>query len=267
MEVLPMKYTVNNDRDLYLAVRDADDGDAITVCPGEYFNFDKTVILSIKKNIAIIGQDSDSTLLNCGFLIANKNFLILKNLSVNYDDEKGNAVALYDGGEFYGKNIVLSNSAANEWNTIYCQNSSISLTNSEIINANKDNVPAIMMENSYMYALNSSIYFPALLSSECLLEDSFISYSLCLRNNSSLMFNNITIDSTNNTDFSDFYIDNESSVEGTNITFIKNHPSIDILDSQFESAEFLSGLEKINWRIDDQSTVWADGQQLSNTDE
>lgn len=261
-----MKYTVDNDRDFYLAVKDANDGDEILVYPGEYFKPDDTPILTIKNNISIVGEtsDFDAVCLNCGFLVGKKNIFILNNLSINYNDEKGNTLALYDGAEFYGNNIVLNHSATNEWNTIYCQNSSISLNDSEIINSNKDNIPAIMMENSQMLAINSSIYFPALRSSDCILKDSFISYSLCLQNKSSLNFDDITIDSNNNTEFSDFYLDNKSIVEGSNITFVKDNPSIDIFASQFETNDFLSDFDKINWHFDDESTVWADGYELLN---
>lgn len=260
-----MKKFVKNDREFYAELMAADDGDVIELRPGEYFRADDTPYLNVKKNIIITGQypDPEITRLNSGLLLINKT-LILKNISINYNSDKGNAISLYDKAKLYGDNVVFNHQTANKWNTIYSQNSFISLEKSEIINCNKDNIPGIMLENSQLSAVDSAIYFITLKKSKSYLKDCFVSYAVCLLNHSSLTFDDLTIDSNNNENFTDFYVNEQSNVEGSEIAFVKNDPVIEIFDSQFEINDFDSEFENIHWHFDDDSQVLADGHEPFN---
>lgn len=128
-------FIVKNTAELAQAINNYADNDTIELFPGEYFPETPTPYISIKKT------------------------LLLKNLSVNFDDESSNAITLFDGSKFYGTNVVINHSFPNRWNTIYAKNSFISLENSEVLSTNKGNVPSIELDNSQLFADNSSIYF------------------------------------------------------------------------------------------------------------
>lgn len=250
------------------ALKTVNDGDVIELCPGEYFRAENTPYLKVEKNITITGQFSnpEATRLNCGLLLINHT-LILKNLSLNYDSEEGNAVSLYRDAKFYGDNVVINHQTANKWNTIFAQDSFISLKKSEILNCNKDNIPGLMLENSQIYAVDTALYFIAMKKSTSYLKDCFVSYAVCLLNKSSLDFNDLTIDSNNNEMFTDFYVDQQSTVEGDEINFIKTEPMIEVFDSQCEINDFESEFENIHWHFDDNSNVLADGREPFNIED
>jgi len=91
-----------------------------------------------------------------------------------------------------------------------------------------------------------------------------ISYAVALQNHASLSYIDLTVDGRRNLDSSNFYIENNSNVDGVNLNFSKKDTFIDIINSNFKGDSFLSGLSNIRWRFDDNSTVLADGSEPFN---
>lgn len=255
-------HKITNTKQLIDALFNSKDNDTLEIASGEYFPTNKTPYLRIEHNLILKGTgESDATVLNCGFIIDKT--LVLNNLTLNFNKITGNNVSLYDGAKLYCDNVVINHSIDNQWSPIYCQNSAISLQNSEILETNSS-ISGIRLENSQLFSDNSAIQFLSSKNSIIYLKDSFISYSLCLQDKSTLTFNDLTIDSLNNSSYSDFYVDNHSKVTGQNLTFIKDSPFIDVLDSNFETSDFESGLQNIRWRFNETSFVLADGQEPYN---
>lgn len=256
-------FMVKNTTELAEAINDYNDNDTIELFPGEYFPETPTPYISIEKTLTIVGKsnDPDDIRLNCGFVV--KKTLLLKNLSVNFDDESSNAVTLFDGSKFYGTNVVINHSFPNRWNTIYAKNSFISLENSEVLSTNKGNVPSIELDDSQLFADNSSIYFLTEKNSQCLLKDCFISYAICLLDHSSLSFNNLTIDADNNESYSSFYVGEHSKTTGTTFSFVKNNSEVDIFGSTFLTTNLKTDFDNIAWNFDDESNIIVDGRKLN----
>lgn len=238
-------FTVKNTTELAQALENYNDNDTIELLSGEYFPEIPTPYISIKKTLTLVGKsnDPDDIRLNCGFVV--KRTLLLKNLSVNFDDETSNAITLFDGSKFYGTNVVINHSFPNHWNTIYAKNSFISLENSEVLTTNKDNIPSIELDDSQLFADNSAIYFLAEKNSQCFLKDCFISYAICLLKHSTLSFNNLTIDAANNESFSSFYVGEHSKTTGTIFSFVKNNSEVDIFGSTFLTTNLNNDFDNI----------------------
>lgn len=264
--------TVNNDRAFFFALQKANRSknltETIELKPGKYFADADNIFLSIKKNITIKGlyDNAKATNLNCAFLMGADTTLILENLTMNYFGEKSNTIALYDGAELYGNNIIVDRTMDqnSNWDTIYCKDSTISLKNSEILTDPIRNICGLSLENSQLIAVNSNVNAPLFKNSTVYLKDTLTSYSVVLKNHSNLSFINLAIDSTQNTEFSDFYIENQSTVNGVNLNFSKKDSFVDVIDSHFENNNFVSGLENVRWRFTDNSTVLADGDEPFN---
>jgi len=260
------KYKVNNTKQfLTVLFSQVSDNDIIELLPGTY-NFKRYIgYFEIKKSLTIrgISDDANSTKLNCAFF-CNGNSLILQNLSVTYDGPKFNTIALYNHAELYGNNVVI-NRVLSKWDTVYCQNSTISLLNSAIMANRNTNTTGLLLEkDSQMIAVDTEIQLLGLRKSSAIVKDSVISYAVALQNHASLSYIDLTVDGRRNLDSSNFYIENNSNVDGVNLNFSKKDTFIDIINSNFKGDSFLSGLSNIRWRFDDNSTVLADGSEPFN---
>ncbi|MFC6176473.1 hypothetical protein ACFQAV_06450 [Companilactobacillus huachuanensis] len=256
---------VQSDREFFNAINTADNCDTIVLKSGEYFS-SETMFLSIKKSLTIKGQyaNAKATKINCGLFFGENTTVILENLLLTYDNEKGNTLALYDGAKLYCNNVIVNRTNESSWDTIYSSNSFISLKNSDIQADRQRNISSLSLENSQLMSVKSNIHLPLLVNSTAYLKDSFISYSIVLKKNSNLSFINLAIDSTQNNESSDFYVEGESTVNGDNLDFSKNEPFIDVLNSNFEGNDFFAGLDKVRWRYDTNSNVIIDGTEPFN---
>lgn len=262
--------TVKNSRDLFLTLQKANEANShiqtIILEPGKYFADEDNIVLSVKKNLTIKGKYSNAkaTHLNCGFLLGDNNTLILKNLAIDYDGEECNTIALYDGAELYGDNIIVDRTTESRWDTIFCKDSTLSLKNSEVLTDPTRNICGISLKNSQIIATHSNLNAPLLDNSTAYLKDVFTNYAFALKNKSNLSFTDLTLDTSQNTEFSDFYVDNHSTVTGINLNLPKKYSYIDVINSHFENTNFASGLDNVRWRFDKNSTVLADGDEPFN---
>jgi len=260
-------YTVNTTYEfLEVLYTRVSDNDIIELLPGTYNFEDGASFFEIEHDLTIRGLSSNAnaTKLNCAFLLGDNRSLILKNLTISYNRDKANTIALYNNAQLYGNNIIVDRVLA-RWNTIYCQNSSISLLNSAIMADRDTNVTGLLLEkNSHMIAIDTEIQLLGLRNSTAIVKNAVISYAVALQNHSKLSYINLTVDGRRNLDSSNFYIENQSCVDGVNLNFSKKDTFIDIIKSNFEGDNFLSGLNNIRWRFDDDSTVLADGNEPFN---
>jgi len=259
---------VNNDQQFLLALRDAQSGDTIELLPGEYLLSKKTLMVSIKKNLTIQGQYSNAraTKLNCAFLVGSNVTLLLKNLFVTYCDTVGNTIALYDHSELFGQNLIVdrTNNQAG-WDTIYAQNSIVSFLNSDILAERSADHIGLSLENSQMMLVDTNVYLLNLKNSIGYVKDSLVSYAIVLQKHSQLTFVDMAIDSNQSNQNSDFYITDNSTVDGVNLKLSKKEPFIDVIQSSFKNDIFTQGLDGIRWCFDDESVVLADGREPYNT--
>ena len=256
---------VKTDYELYKAINTADNGDTISLKPGEYFAT-HSIFLSLKKSLTIKGQyaNAKATKINGGLFFGKNVTLILENLVLTFDDEKGNTLALYEGAKLYCNNVIIDRPHNSSWDTIYCSNSFLSLKNSDIRSDRQKTATSTSLENSQLISIGSNMHMPKLINSTAYLKDSFVSYSLILKEKSKLFFTDLAIDSTQNSEYSDFYVSGESTVNGENLDFYKDEPFIDVLNSDFEGNNFFAGKDKVSWRYDNDSNVLLDGNQPFN---
>lgn len=69
----------------------------------------------------------------------------------------------------------------------------------------------------------------------------------------------MTVNANDECPDSDFYALNNSIVEGRYLAFTTDSPIVDVFSSSFASRNFYSDVNKIQWNIDDESTVRVDG--------
>lgn len=263
---LMKKITIKNEDQLEKVLTDSTEGDTIELLPGEYFLPEKAKCYTISRNLTIIGQslNAKNTKVNASFLIGKGITLNLRNFTLNYDKAQLNTIALYDGAELALKNMIVDHAVSDRWNTIYSQDSFLSLTDSEIMNTTNQNIASLQMESGKMYAVNSKISFLNQKRAKVFLKKSLISYGIALADQAALSLRDLTIVSFNNLDQSDMQVANNSSVEGENLIFAKKEPHISISKSDFEIKNFEPAIDKINWSFDDDSTVLVDGKTLDN---
>lgn len=260
------KIVIENEAQLEKALNDSNKGDTIELLPGEYFSTKKAKCYTITQSLNIIGHslNAENTIINASFLLGKGVTLNLKNFTLNYDKTQLNTIALYDGAELALQNMIIDHAATDNWNTIYSQDSYISLTDSEINNSASPDVASLLMVDGKMYAVNTKISYLNQKRARIFLKKSLVSYSIALADHASLAFRDLTVVSLNNLDHSDFQVENNSSVDGENLVFAKKEPQIKINNSDFEIKNFEPSLDKIKWSFDDNSTVLLDGKQLDN---
>lgn len=262
--------TVNNGHDLFFTLQKANENNSpiqtIILEPGKYFENDDNLVLRVKNNLTIKGRftNAKATKLNCGFLFSDNVTLILKNLSIDFAGEKCNTIALYDKAKLYGDNIIVDRTTDASWDTIFCKNSTISLKDSEVITDPARYICGVSLEDSQIIAVHSNLNAPLLKNSTAYFQDILTNYAIVLKNKSSLFFNYLALDSSQNTEFSDFYIEHQSTVNGSNLNMTKKYSYIDVINSHFENNNFVSGLDNVRWRFDKNSTVLADGDEPFN---
>jgi len=259
---------VKNGLELFTALKHSHDHDTILIKPGVYFSPEKSVTFKLHGNLTIIGQSSEAmdTLLNCSFTIAEDTVIYLRNLSMTYDFEQTNTIALYNGARLYGDNINVNHTSSNQ-HTFFCQNSFVSLKNSFITTEDQRAITSLVLRSSQMIAIDSSLNVPYPINSTLYLKNSTITNTIVIKKNSKVYFTGLTLDKANNREYSDIFIDGKSLVNGRNLKFTSDDSFISVHHSNFQNVNFESELDKIHWNFDDDSLVLADGNRpINNAD-
>ncbi len=253
----------NNDDQLSSAIINAKDGDVIELLPGTYFSATDPFICTIRRNITIIGKSSNKNDIKiyCSITVGAKNILIFKNLAICYPSNKENTLAAFDGAEVYGDNISIDRQTSDDWDTIYGQNSFFSFKDSQILTGVKTKAIGLSLENSQLFADNSSFQLLFQKNSQTYLKNSTVSHRLELRQHSSLDFRNLTVDSSLVHTKNDLVVKSHSQINGQDLTFVNNSPQIRILESYFNVNNFQPEPEHIHFKFDDSSTVQVDGKR------
>jgi len=260
---------VNNTNQFMDAVKNSVTGDTLVMQPGEYFSNERSEVLTIDKNLTIEGlyTNAKAVKLNCAFIVSSNTTLIMKNLFMTSNDDHFNTLALYDNAELFGDNIIVDrdNTKYNGgWDTIFAKDSAVSLTNSDILADRGSNHIGLSLENSQSMILDSNIYGLCLKNSITYIKNVLISYAIVLMKHATLSYVDLALDSLCNKD-SDFYIADNSTVNGVNLKIFKKEPFIDIIGSQFQNDIFTNDATGIRWCFDDASTILIDGKTPYNS--
>lgn len=270
MEVINMKkIIVATDYEIRAALANSQSGDIICVKPGSYFENDQPTQLRLVNKVTLQGMTDDANdvvFKNAFIILGHASTIYLKNLTINLDCDKLNTIAIYDNSKVYGDNIIVNRTNPKQWNTVFCQDSDISLINSIITSDTDENTAALSLENSQLYAENTEIYFYASKNSQSIIKSTVIDYAVCLLNNSELYFNELVIDPQNNSNTSSCYLSDNSVFYGENIIFSENDCTIEVdtLDnSTFDINNLKSDQRNLEWIRDDDATVLIDGERPS----
>jgi len=260
---------VNNTNQFKDAVKNSDAGDTIIMQPGEYFSNKRSEVLTIDKTLTIEGQyiNAKAVKLNCAFIVSNNVTLIMKNLFMTSNDDHFNTLALYDNAELFGDNIIVDrdNTKYNGgWDTIFAKDAAVSLTNSDIVADRGSNHIGLSLENSQSMITDSNIYGLCLNNATAYLKNVLISYAIVLLKHSTLSYIDLALDSLCNKD-SDFYIADNSTVNGMNLKIVKKEPFIDVIGSKFQNDIFTNDSTGIRWCFDDASIILIDGKTPYNS--
>lgn len=258
MKTITINNQFNKETQFYYAIENSHDGDTIVLTPGTYFA-DHPFSITIKHNLTIIGSSTnlDSVIMNCAFIIGGGNTVFMKNLTLNFTDDKFNTLAIYDKAEFYGENVHINHDNKYEWDTIYSKNSTISLTNS-VISSHQIQGVALNLEDSQIILDHSKVDTLYLKKSECNLNGSTINVTMILSNKSSVHFSDLTINSPIKRDSKDLYAYNNSHISGSNLIFTNNYPIVEIHDSSVKLNQIKSNMSAISWQYEGQSDVTVD---------
>jgi len=265
-----MKITIgnqnNNSNQLSAAIIRAKDGDVIELLPGTYFSAADPFICTIRRNITLVGKtaNKDDVKLYCSFTIGAKNIIIFKNLAISYTSNDENTLAAYDGAEVYGNNISIDRRTADDWDTIYGQNSFFSFKDSQILTGAKTKAIGLSLENSQLFADNTSFQLLFQKNSQVYLKDSIVAHKLELRRHSKLNFRNLTVDSSNVNTPNDLAVKSNSDIKGQDLIFVNESPQIRILKSSFDVNYFQPDIDQIHFKFDDTATIKADGKNISH---
>lgn len=249
----------NRELQLIQALDFAKPGDTIVLMPGNYFTPSEPNIFEIEKDVTIVGKtyDCDDVKIFGSFFIKKGASLTIENLTVNYTRDKFNTVMMYDNDHFTAKNVHIKHSVDDNWNPIYAQNSTLSLTNSTISSCNNE-TQCLSVENCQLYLANNWMDAIYLKSSQCLIKDTTVNVSVTLDYVSTLDFVNLHVNAFNSLDRDEFYVFDDSRVTGKNLYFSSKKPQICVCQSSFTNNIFNDGLENITWYFDEQSNVKAD---------
>lgn len=261
-----MKYLVgdqdNNDDQLTQAIINAKDGDIIELLPGVYFSSTNPFICNIARNITLIGKttNKNDVRLYCSFTVGNQNIVIFKNMAITYTANEDNTLSAYDGARIYGDNISINRQTSDDWDTIYGKDAYFSFKNSQILTGKKVKAIGLSMENSQLFADNTSIQLLLQKHSRAYLKDSIIYHKLELRLTSKLDFRNLTVDATESPTKNDLAVKGYSDMNGQDLIFVKENPAIRIVKSKFNVNNFQPMSSEIHFKFDDVSKIEADGK-------
>lgn len=252
----------NNAQQFEETFEHAQAGDTIELLPGDYFSADTFEYFEINKDIVISGTSSDNheTRINCSFIIGNQATVILKNLTLNYSGSDDNTLAAFNHSQVYGQNICVKRLATDKWDTIYIKDSSISLTNAQILtNGNKNQAISLFLENSQLLATDTRLERFLQKNSTAYLKNVHIVHFAGSKNHSQLDFINLTIAGDHNPNKSNFYTMEQSRVKGEKLQILNQAPIVDVSDSSFSVNNVQPDVANFNFRFDDKSQVTVDG--------
>ncbi|CAJ1199390.1 hypothetical protein [Companilactobacillus nantensis] len=252
----------NNDEQLTQAIIGAKDGDIIELLPGIYFSSTNPFICNIARNITLVGKttNKNDVRLYCSFTISNQNIVIFKNLAISYTANEDNTLSAYDGARIYGDNISINRQTSDDWDTIYGKDAYFSFKDSQILTGKKVKAIGLSLENSQLFADNTSIQLLLQKHSRGYLKDSVIYHKFELRQTSKLDFRNLTIDATDSPTKNDLAVKGYSEMNGQDLIFVREDPAIRIVKSKFNVENFQPMTNEIHFKFDDVSKIVADGK-------
>ncbi|WP_195701395.1 hypothetical protein [Companilactobacillus futsaii] len=260
MTTFYIKNTNKKELDLVTALNLAKPFDTIKLADGDYFSDDEPYYFNLKKSVNIIGDNSNNRAikLHAYLLIGDDVQIILKNMTISSGQSPMNTVGIYDDAHFYAENVRFLHPLDNNWNTIFCKNASFALYDSVVSTADIETA-GLYLENCPNLLVNDTINTLYLKNSNCKQKDCLINHSIGVDFQSSLTFIRMTVNANDKRPDSDFYALNNSIVEGRYLAFTTDSPIVDVFSSSFASRNFYSDVNKIQWNIDDESTVRVDG--------
>lgn len=263
------KFIINNDDELLAeTLVNADDGDIIELLPGTYFSKESPFVCDIGRNITLQGKTTDrnTVKINGSFTVGKSTVIIFKNLTIDHPANDDNTFSAYDGAEIYFNNVCIDRSATDGWDTIYGQNSTFSFKDSQVLTGRKTKAIGLSLDNSQIFADNTSIQLMLQKSSKTYLKDSIVTDYFDLRKNSQVNFNNLTIDSKDFAIKNDLLVKSTSKFNGQQLHFSNSTPNIRIHHASFDVKNLEPKPDQINFKFDNDSNVKADGKQPVNND-
>lgn len=258
----------NKDDQLAQAIVDAQDGDVIELLPGTYFTTESPFICTIRRNLTFIGKSTnkDDIKLNCSFTVGAKNIIIFKNLTITFPANGENTLSAYDGAEVYTDNVCINRETSDNWDTIYGQNATFSFKDSQILTGLKTKAIGLSLDNSQIFADNTSIQFLFQRKSKAYLKNSIVTNEFKLRQHSETYFRNLTLASYVVPHKNDLTVHSGSLFQGQDLIFTSPEPRLRIFKSTFEVTNFQPEPSQLHFKFDASSKVLADSKKPSNED-
>lgn len=245
------------------AFQAAKPGDTLQLMPGNYFKKADLQYFNINQNISItgLGQNKEEVVLNCNLNIGNQAVVLLKNLTIHFSNLADNAVAIYDQARLYGQAITIHRDSPDNWDAVYCQNSGISLTDSQIKTSTQTRAVGLSLENSQFYAENTMIDWLFQKNSQAYLKHATIKQLLSLRHHSQTYFSDLIIDSASRKNIA---LKSYSSLTGIKLQFTTPKPQINICESQLTVKDTSPKVDDIIFKFDAASKVHVSGRIPKN---
>lgn len=258
----------NKDDQLAQAIVDAQDGDVIELLPGTYFTTESPFICTIRRNLTFIGKSTnkDDIKLNCSFTVGAKNIIIFKNLTITFPANGENTLSAYDGAEVYTDNVCINRETSDNWDTIYGQNATFSFKDSQILTGLKTKAIGLSLDNSQIFADNTSIQFLFQRKSKAYLKNSIVTNEFKLRQHSETYFRNLTLASYVVPHKNDLTVHSGSLFQGQDLIFTSPEPRLRIFKSTFEVNNFQPEPSQLHFKFDANSNVLADSKKPFNED-
>lgn len=254
-----------NDEQLTNAIINAKDGDIIALLPGVYFSTDSPFVCTLRQSLTFQGQSKDSkdVVIYSSFSVGNDTTSIFKNLTINFTANGENTLAAYDEARVYLDNVIIDRGAPDVWDTIYVQNSFISIKDTKILTGSKHNSVGLSLENSQLFADNLSVQLMFQKKSITYLKDSTIWDSLKLRHQSITYFHTLAFDTLTES-FTNIDIKSDSQFNGQNLKFDQADAQIHISKSSADIKQLEKHSLVPHFKFDADSKVNLAGQEPLN---
>lgn len=258
----------NKDDQLAQAIVNAKDGDIIELQPGTYFTSESPFICTVRQNLTFVGKSSnkDNIKLNCSFTVGAKNIIIFKNLTITFPANGENTLSAYDGAEVYADNVCINRETSDNWDTVYGQNATFSFKNSQILTGLKTKAIGLSLDNSQIFADNTSIQFLFQRKSKAYLRNSIVTHEFKLRQHSETYFRNLTMVSYEVPHKNDLTVHSGSKFQGQDLVFTSNKPKLRIFKGNFKVNNTNPEPDQLHFKFDDSSKVSVDNQKPFNED-
>ncbi|WP_125772264.1 hypothetical protein [Companilactobacillus furfuricola] len=258
----------NKDDQLAQTIVDAQDGDTIELMPGTYFSKESPLICTIGRNVTFIGQSTnkDDIKLNSSFTIGAGKTVIFKNLTITFPADSENTLSAYDGAKVYTNNVCINRETKDNWDTIYGQNATFSFKDTMILTGKKTKTIGLSLDQSQIFADNTSIQFLFQRKSQAYLKNSIVINELKLRQHSETHFNNLTLASYIVPHKKDLTVHSSSTFQGQTLILTSPKPQIRVHKAKFEVTNVQPEPNKLHFKFDKSSIVRADSKKPNNED-